>query len=106
MVKIVGLYRWVEAASFNAEYYQREHFELTQKLLQPLGLKRLELTVVASDKRQAGDVVAISNAYFDSISEAIHAGRSAGEKLAADLHWYTNISPETQLMTMVAAEMA
>lgn len=105
MVKIVGLYRWFDTASFNAAYYQHEHFELTQKLLHPLGLKRLELTVVASDKRQPGDVIAISNAYFETITEAIQAGRSTGAKLAADLHWYTNISPETQLMTMVEAKM-
>ena len=95
MVKITGNYRWVEGAHFDHSYYQTQHMQLTSALLQPLGLCRLE-----SDQTlwpatpKAGQVVASSNAYFDSLSAAQTALAQAGPALMADVVRYTSLRPE------------
>ena len=71
MVKIIGNYRWFDGASFDHRYYQQEHMRLTRELLQPLGLQRLESDhTLSATPLKAGQVVASSNAYFESLPAA------------------------------------
>jgi uncharacterized protein (TIGR02118 family) len=98
MVKITGNYRWQEGAHFDHAYYQQEHMQLTAKLLQPLGLRRLvsEKTVLSTGPK-VGQIVASSNAYFDSLSAAQAALAMAGAALLADVPRYTSLRPELHL---------
>lgn len=95
MVKITGNYRWVDGARFDHAYYQTEHMQLTRSLLQPLGLRRLESdqTVWPADPKP-GQVIACSNAYFDSMAAAQAALAQVGAALMADVPRYTGLRPE------------
>jgi uncharacterized protein (TIGR02118 family) len=94
LAKVTGIYRWAEGAHFDHDYYATAHARLTTELLGPLGLLRFESDrTVSASAPQPGAVVATSNAYFASISEAHAALASAGGALAADLPKYTNIRP-------------
>lgn len=101
LAKVTGIYRWAEDAHFDHQYYGSAHAQLTTELLKPLGLLRFECDrIVSSGLPQPGAVVATSNAYFASVSEAQAALASAGALLAADLPKYTNIRPAIYISTV------
>jgi uncharacterized protein (TIGR02118 family) len=101
MVKVSGIYRWFEGASFMREYYTTEHMRITRELLIPLGLQRLESDVCLSQTPyKPGQIVAVSQAYFNNASDAINALKTTGAQLSADLHWYSNIAPEIALFNV------
>lgn len=105
MVKIIGNYRWFDGATFNHAYYQQEHMQLTRQLLTPLGLQRLESDkTLSGTPLKAGQVVASSNAYFDSLPAAQAALAQTGATLIADVANYTNIRPELHI-SEVAQQM-
>ena len=96
MIKVTGIYRWRDGATFDHSYYEREHMRITRDLLAPLGLVRLESDrMVHAREPVPGQVVAISHAYFASLPEAQAAVRQAGAALMADVPRYTNLQPET-----------
>lgn len=103
LTKITGLYRWHEGAYFDHNYYGSEHARLSTELLAPLGLLRFESEkVLHPGTPTAGAVVATSNAYFSSLSQAQAALAQAGAALAADLPHYTNIRPALHLSEVLA----
>lgn len=95
IAKITGIYRWVQGAHFDHEYYEGKHASLTWQLLRPLGLLRFECDRVAiSEERVPGAIIATSNAYFLTLAAAQAAAAAAGRQLAADIPAYTSIRPE------------
>lgn len=103
MVKIIGNYRWFDGAKFDHSYYQQEHMRLTSELLLPLGLQRLESDKTLSGAPlKAGQVVASSTAYFETLAAAQAALAQTGAQLVADVPNYTNIRPELHICEVVA----
>ena len=98
MVKIIGKYRWFDGAKFDHSYYQKEHMRLTRELLLPLGLQRLESDkTLSGTPLKTGQVVASSNAYFESLPAAQAALAQTGAQLVSDVSNYTNIRPELHI---------
>jgi uncharacterized protein (TIGR02118 family) len=95
MIRITGFYRWEDGASFNHEYYDKEHMRITKDALSPLGLMRLESDrFLAGKPRVAGEIIAATNAYFPSLEVAQKAMAAAGAVLLADVPNYTSLKPE------------
>jgi uncharacterized protein (TIGR02118 family) len=97
MIRVTGFYRWKDGASFDHEYYNKEHMRITKDLLSPHGLMRLESDrFVGSNPPVTGAIVAATNAYFPSIEVAQRALAASGAALLADVANYTNIKPDMQ----------
>ena len=98
MIRVFGIYRWVEGAKFDHDYYNTSHMEITKKALEGHGLVRLESDSYIIDKEPCeGEIIAASNAYFKDVESAIKAMQEAGEVLLADLSNYTTLKPEIKL---------
>ena len=98
MIRVIGFYRWSEDAHFDHKYYNSEHMHLTNNLLVPHGLLRLESDRYISSKPPvSGEIIAASNAYFASLEIAQAAMEAVGAVLMADVTRYTNLKPEIRL---------
>ena len=98
MVRVIGFYKWRDGASFDHEYYNKEHMEFTKEKLLPYGLLHLESDQYLSvTPPQPGDVIAASNAYFESPEKAQAAIVAVGNDLMSDVPNYTNLSPELKM---------
>lgn len=96
MIKVTALYRWREGATFNHDYYHREHMRIARAALQPLGLVRLESDrVLYPGEPRPGQVVALTNAFFCDLKQAQIAAKQTAAELMADIPNYTNIEPES-----------
>jgi len=103
MVRVIGLYRWLDGATFDHEYYNSKHMQLTLKLLSPRGLVRLESDrYLAAAPPIAGDIIAASNAYFPSIEAARAALTAAGGELMADVPKYTTLRPQLHFVAVTS----
>jgi uncharacterized protein (TIGR02118 family) len=98
MVRVVGNYRWFDGARFDHQTYRDSHMPLTARLLEPLGLRRLESDQALLGSQPApGQIIASSVAYFDTAQQAQAALASAGKALLADVASYSNIMPELHI---------
>jgi uncharacterized protein (TIGR02118 family) len=103
MIRVIGFYRWKEGATFDHDYYHSAHMKLTRELLQPLGLVRLESDRYLFPKPpRDGEVIAASNAYFESVEAAQTAMAAVGAQLMSDVPKYTNLTPEVRLADVSA----
>lgn len=106
MIKVTALYRWREGATFNHDYYHGEHMRIARAALQPLGLLRLESDrVLYPGEPRPGQVVALTNAFFETLPQAQAAARQSAPALMADIPNYTNIEPESYFAQMLAHEV-
>jgi uncharacterized protein (TIGR02118 family) len=95
MIRVMGVYRWVAGASFDHDYYNSQHMQLTKELLVPHGLIKLESDrYVLGDTPMPGAIIAASHAYFPSMDVAKRAVAAAGASLMADVPSYTTLKPE------------
>jgi len=95
MIRVIGVYRWVEGATFDHAYYNTEHMRLTRELLAPRGLVRLESDRYLSNAPATpGSIIAASHAYFESVEVAKSAVAAAAAALMADIPKYTSLKPE------------
>lgn len=102
MIKVTALYRWREGATFNHDYYHGEHMRIARAALQPLGLLRLESDrVLYAGEPRAGQVVALTNAFFSNLQQAQAAAKATMVELSADIPNYTNIQPESYFAQML-----
>lgn len=102
MVRVRGFYFWREGASLDYEYYAGPHMALTRQLLTPRGLCRLESDRFVASPPKAGDLIAASHAYFDSLAEAQTALAAAETALLADVRKYTALSPELKVSVVTS----
>jgi uncharacterized protein (TIGR02118 family) len=97
MIRVTAYYRWKDGASFDHDYYRKEHMRIARDLLSPHGLLRLESDrFLVSTPPAGGAIVAATNAYFPSIEVAQKALAVSGPALLADVANYTNIKPDMQ----------
>ena len=107
MIKVTALYRWREGASFNHDYYHGEHMRIARAALQPLGLVRLESDrVLYPGEPRPGQVVALTNAFFNDLEQAQTAAKQTATVLMADVPNYTNIAPESYFANVQAHPVA
>jgi uncharacterized protein (TIGR02118 family) len=98
MVRVIGLYKWLEGASFDHDYYNKEHMEFAKEKLLPYGLIHLESDqYLSAMPPQPGDIIAATNAYFESPEKAQAAIAAVGNDLMLDVPKYTNIRPELKM---------
>ncbi|GAC1651670.1 MAG: hypothetical protein NVS9B15_11990 [Acidobacteriaceae bacterium] len=103
MIRVTGLYRWSDGATFDHEYYNSEHMRITKEALKPHGLLRLESDrFIFSEPSVPGEIIAASNAYFPSVVVAQVALAAAGAVLMADVPKYTNLKPEIRLSAVTS----
>ncbi len=103
MIKITAVYRWHEGASFDHDYYHGEHMRIAREALGPLGLVRLESDrVLYPGPPRPGQVVALTNAFFETLAQARAAAQQTAPVLTADVPNYTNIQPESYMAQMHA----
>ncbi len=101
MIRVIGFYRWTSGAVFDHDYYHSQHMKLTRELLQPFGLIRLESDRYLSPKApRDGDVIAASNAYFETIEAAQTAMAAVGTQLMSDVPKYTTLTPEVRMASV------
>ncbi|RYH53801.1 MAG: EthD family reductase [Alcaligenaceae bacterium] len=106
MIKVTALYRWREGATFNHDYYHAEHMRIARQALGPLGLLRLESDrVLYPGDPRPGQVVALTNAFFETLAHAQAAAKQTAAVLIADIPNYTNIEPESYFAQMQAHDM-
>lgn len=107
MIKVTALYRWREGARFDHDYYHGEHMRIARAALQPLGLVRLESDrVLYPGEPRPGQVVALTNAFFNTLAQAQAAARQSAAALMADVPNYTDIPPESYFAEVRAHEDA
>ena len=105
MIRVIGIYRWTEGASFDHQYYQNTHMQLTRDLLTPLGLVRLEADrYLAANLVAPGTIIAASHAYFPSIEIAKTALSAVGATLMADVANYTTLKPELSFAVVTSVD--
>ncbi|MDP4077927.1 EthD family reductase [Acidovorax sp. A1169] len=103
MIKITALYRWHEGATFDHDYYHGEHMRIARQALGPLGLVRLESDrVMYPGPPRPGQVVALTNAFFETVEQAQAAAQQTAPVLTADVPNYTDIKPESYMAQMKA----
>lgn len=101
MIKITVLYRWHEGARFDHGYYHGEHMRIAHEALGPLGLVRLESDrVMYPSPPRPGQVVALTNAFFETVEQAQAAAQKTAAVLTADVTNYTDIKPESYMAKM------
>lgn len=95
MIRVTKFYRWQSSASFDRDYYDKQHMRLTRDYLIPYGLERLETDHRLSSRApREGEIIAACHAYFRSWEDAQAALRAAGPVLMQDSAQYTNLQPE------------
>lgn len=99
MIRVTGLYRWSDGATFDHAYCNSEHMRITKEALKPHGLLRLVAIVsfLQNHRRRvksAREIIAASNAYFSSVEAAQAALAAAGALLMTGVSEYTNLKPE------------
>ncbi len=103
MIRVTRYYRWQEGASFDREYYNKQHMELTRDQLLPHGLMRLESDRMLSSRSPVpGEIIAESHAYFKSLEQAQAAMTAVSQILLGNASKYTNLQPEIRLSTVTA----
>jgi uncharacterized protein (TIGR02118 family) len=101
VIRVIAFYRWREGATFDHDYYHSTHMKLTRELLRPLGLVRLESDrYLLTKPPRGGDVIAATNAYFETVEVAQAAGAAASAQLMNDVPKYTNLTPEVHIATV------
>ena len=69
---------------------------IARAALQPLGLIRLESDrVLYPGEPRAGQIVALTNAFFSDLKQAQTAANTTMAELSADIPNYTNIQPDS-----------
>jgi len=103
MIRVSVIYNNSEGSHFDHDYYQKNHKQLIQEKLTPLGLIQLEI-----DKGIAGGTggpppyVAVAHMFFDSLEAFQMAARSPGMKdIVADIKNYTDIRAFTQISQVI-----
>ena len=98
MIRVTGFYVWREGASFNHEYYNGKHMDLTKELLLSHGLIRLESDqFLLAERPKPGDIVAASHAYFETPAIAQKAMAIVGQDLLKDVPNYTTLLPDIKM---------
>jgi hypothetical protein len=101
MIRVTGFFRWTAGAVFNHDYYRLEHMRLVRESLAPLGLVRLESDKLFLDETPAaGQMVAVTSAYFLTHGAAQVALSTVCSLLRADLHNFTTLQPELHCGTV------
>jgi uncharacterized protein (TIGR02118 family) len=97
MIRVTGFYAYAEGMRFDREYYRTAHLALTEKLMRPFGLLRVEvdLPLPRSDNHPPS-MIARSHAYFATEQQARAAVAATIRELAADVRNYTDALPRLE----------
>ena len=97
MIRVTGFYAYTDGMRFDREYYRTTHLALTEKLMRPLGLLRVEVDLsMARPDGRPPTVIAQSHAYFPDEAQARAAVAATIRELAADVPNYTDVMPRLE----------
>jgi uncharacterized protein (TIGR02118 family) len=103
MIRVTGFYKWQEGATFDHDYYNKDHMEFAKEKLLPYGLIRLESdSFLSAAPPQPGDIIAATNAYFESSDKAQAAIAAVGSDLMENVPKYTNLKPELKMSVVTS----
>lgn len=102
MFVITAVYANRPGTRFDRAYYLGPHTELATRLLQPLGLHAIRVTLGESDMAgNAPPFWAISEMHFESQAAFAAAMQRCGATLFEDAQHYTDVEPAMQVSTLV-----
>lgn len=102
MIRITVLYPNEERKKFDWDYYLNKHMPMAQKMLEPLGLVKLEVDKGVGTREPGAPppYIAIGYLYFNTMEDFQKAVPTC-EESALDLPNYTDIEPIFQISEIV-----
>lgn len=96
MVRVIILYPNTPGGRFDHDYYAQKHIHLVAERLRPMGLLGIEAGRVVStfDDKGTPPYVAMAHLVFETEDAFRTAFAAHLDEMAADVHNYTDISPE------------
>ena len=103
MIRLTALYRNSPEASFNFDYYLKNHMKLSKELLTNYGFLSYEVEkCLQTMNGDDPDYVCITHVDFENM-DCLSKGLDAhGDELMADVSNYTNVDLEVELYEVVA----
>ena len=102
MIRVSISYDNDAEASFDHDYYLDKHIPLLKKLMQPLGLKSVEVDrCVDGPVGKGSPAKAIVHMSFDDLDSALSALQQTAKELTADVPNYTKLTPKVQISDIV-----
>ena len=98
MVRVTLMYKNMENANFDFDYYINQHLPLARKLLKNSGLIGIEVEKgLKMLNEEKVDCICISHLDFPDFESAQRSLEQFSEELKADVPNYTNIDPQVQI---------
>jgi uncharacterized protein (TIGR02118 family) len=90
---------------FDFDYYLERHVPLARRLLEPLGLVKIEIDRGLSGEEPGSSprYVCAAHLSFESVEAYYAAMSAAGDELGADVPNYTDVDMDTQVSEVVVA---
>ena len=104
MIRASFLYPTTAGTRFDFDYYLERHVPMARRLLEGLGLVKLEVDrgVSGEEPGSAPRYVCVAHLYFETLDAFHRAMETAGDELGADVPNYTDVEIETQVSDIVA----
>ncbi len=102
MVRVRVLYRNLDSATFDFDYYVNSHLKLARRRLGDFGMGRIDVEkgIEAMDGGSA-PYLCVAHVEFSDMDELKRGMERHAEELLADVPNYTNIEPEVQISEVV-----
>lgn len=105
MIRASFLYRASPGNRFDLKYYVDRHVPMARRILEHLGLVRLEIDrgLSAEEPGSAPGYACVAHLYFESAEAFYAAMAAAGDELGADVPNYTDAEMDVQVSEMLVA---
>ena len=98
MFKVSVMYPNQEGATFDFDYYRKEHMGIVQKHLKPFGLIKTEVNKgISGGGDQPAPYICIGDLYFESEDGYEKGIAEEGSTLRGDIPNFTNVTPVRQI---------
>ncbi|MGI9400946.1 MAG: EthD family reductase [Rhizobiaceae bacterium] len=98
MTRVTLIYRKMDGAHFDFDYYVNHHVVMSRKLLADCDLISIEVEKILHDlEGNPSDIICITHVDFKNEHGLTKALELHGDKMMSDFKNYTNIDPEIQI---------
>jgi uncharacterized protein (TIGR02118 family) len=100
MIRISVMYLNEPGKNFDWDYYLNKHLPMVHRLLDPIGLVRIEIDK-ATDS--SSPFIAVGHMIFNSMEDCQNSffNPTCGNQIAADVANYTDVSAQIQISEMI-----